>query len=156
MGSLQLRRRSNLCDQVFPDMKDVERGGGHLFGHIIIYTRIEALDPSSTRLRCVSARTGRLGFFEPQVAQPADSIRFRQGSGRGLQRRNRHRWPPSVPARHRQNVDRVVFGLKALAHEPGQRFIIFLSAPKFLLKLSPILETTDLGVVAVLAAVERF
>jgi CheY-like chemotaxis protein len=30
-----------------------------------------------------------------------------------------------------QNVDRVVFGLKALAHELGQRFIIFLSAPKF-------------------------
>jgi len=63
MGSLQLRRVSNLCHQVFPDMKDVERGGGHLFGHIVIYTRIEALDPSSTRLRCVSTSTGRLGFF---------------------------------------------------------------------------------------------
>src|SRR5579859_1655139 len=127
-GSKRFARQSggaNLGDEILLDVKDVERGGGQLFGNVIIGAGIQALyavfDPGALS----QDQHGQARFFQAQVAKNGDAVHLRQ-----VQVENHDVIVGLAGGVSRllavgKNIHRVMLALKTLANEFGQRFIIF-------------------------------
>jgi hypothetical protein len=64
--------------EILPDVKNIERGGGHLFGNVVVRARIQALD-AVLHLRPLGQHQHRqTGLFQPQMPQHADPIQLGQ------------------------------------------------------------------------------
>ncbi len=111
--------------QILTDMRNIQRRGGELLGHIVVGSRVQTLHPVFDAAALGQHQHRQAGPLQPQMPQHAHAIQLGQVQVEDYQViiKLASHGARLLPIFH--HVHRVVFPNQPLAHESSQSLVIF-------------------------------